>query len=287
MRHLLQSAAIALALSAMLNTPTLQAQTTRNAQAPLEASMLVSGTIDISPQGKVEEYSLDHIDKLPAFVTDLIARHVPTWEFEQVIVDGQAVPTRAKMNLRMVAVDNGDGTMQLRIASTDFPIDASTGETVGVERIANTQRLGELAGGTNVSATVHVDLKIGRDGRVMQAHVRQINLQARGSERVMRRVREAYAQEALRIARYSRFTPVTAGPDKDAESWTATLPIAIHVGEGDSPADWQWVAYVPGPISRAPWREDDDDAADSDAMPDNGLRMAGRSLSLRTPLPGS
>ena len=69
----------------------------------VEASMLVTGTIQIDTAGKVTTYALDQQDKLPAGVIDLIGQAVPHWTFQPVLIDGRAANVRTDMSIRVVA----------------------------------------------------------------------------------------------------------------------------------------------------------------------------------------
>src|SRR5690606_19342409 len=59
-----------------------------------EASMLLTGTIDIAADGSVRGYSIDHEDKVPDYVLANIAGMVPGWRFEPTLVDGKPVAER-------------------------------------------------------------------------------------------------------------------------------------------------------------------------------------------------
>ena len=86
MRQFLLSALLALPLCAASQGA--DAQTTRQAREQVEASMLVTGHVDIDEEGRVTAHALDEPDKLPDYVVDLVARVVPVLRFDTVLVDG-------------------------------------------------------------------------------------------------------------------------------------------------------------------------------------------------------
>jgi hypothetical protein len=53
-----------------------------NARSSAEASMLVTGTLEINADGTVRGYAIDQPDKLPAPVRDVIQKNVPGWTFK-------------------------------------------------------------------------------------------------------------------------------------------------------------------------------------------------------------
>ncbi|TAL97570.1 MAG: energy transducer TonB [Rhodanobacter sp.] len=71
----------------------------------VQASMLVTGSITVAPDGGMKSYVLDHPEQLPAPVVTLIAQNAPRWRFQPVIRDRVAVSAKAPMSLRIVASD--------------------------------------------------------------------------------------------------------------------------------------------------------------------------------------
>jgi hypothetical protein len=61
------------------------------ARKRMEASMLVEGTLGITPGGTVLAYSLDQAEELPPAVVQMIAKAVPRRTFKPVLVDGKPV----------------------------------------------------------------------------------------------------------------------------------------------------------------------------------------------------
>ena len=148
--------------------PVADAQTVRQARQEVEASMLVTGHVDIGRDGQAASHVLDQPDKLPPYVVELIARAVPSLRFEPVLVDGAPVIARAKTSVRLVATPAGDGegNMQLRIASAHFGEEYSETDRTSV-RQSNLRpprypmNIAQIGG----KGTVYLLVKVGRDGK--------------------------------------------------------------------------------------------------------------------------
>lgn len=90
-----------------------------------ESSMLVTGTIQVDPEGRVSGYTLDQQDQLPKVVVD-VGQRVPHWRFEPVLDAGQPAQARADMSIRLVArkIDEGHYSVAVRSAAFGDEISA-------------------------------------------------------------------------------------------------------------------------------------------------------------------
>src|SRR5690606_8526743 len=84
------------------------AQNARAFRDKVEASMVVTGHVDIGADGSVTAYALDAAEKLPGYVVDLFDRNVPGFRFEPPTTDGEAFAARARMSARIVARKAGE-----------------------------------------------------------------------------------------------------------------------------------------------------------------------------------
>jgi hypothetical protein len=92
-----------------------------SAAAPTaEASMLLAGSITVTPQGTVQAYTVDKPAKLAAPIQRLLAQNVPHWRFEPVIDHGHAVAAKAAMHLRIVATSTDKDHYAMRIGGQWF-----------------------------------------------------------------------------------------------------------------------------------------------------------------------
>lgn len=249
----------------------------------VEASMVVTGWIEIALDGDVQGYTLDQSDKLPQPVVDIVNKTVAKWKFKPVLIEGKPVLAKAKMNLRVVASPRGSDQYSLRVRGATFgdgDKDASPGYKSTRLPDYPTLALRESVGGT-----VYVALQIGRDGRVEQAVARQVDLRATGTEREMESARKAFADASLDAVKRWTFNVPSTGSVGDADHWTVTVPINFNIWGTRQPGYGQWDAYVPGPVQQIPW-EESQVTTDSnvDAVPDGLALLQDAHFVLLTPL---
>ena len=250
-----------------------------------EASMLLTGTIDIEADGSVSGYSIDYDDKVPDYVLANIAGMVPEWRFEPMLVDGKPVAERVKMSLRMVAEPLQDGKFAIYIASAGFGQEsgAKPTDTVSTREMNPPVFPDEVArmGGKGI---VYLVLKIGRQGTVEDVAVEQVNLTAYASETRMRRIRVRLAEAALKVAREWTFNAPGTGELADDEFWLARVPVEFTYSGDKQVAYGEWAAYVPGQRVRAPWLHGDNGMSGGDALVGGELQTIGAGPRLLTPL---
>lgn len=219
------------------------------------ASMVITGEIGVDARGHVVSHRVDEAEKVPAGVVDLLAKAVPQWRFEPVVVDGVARPARSKMRVRVVARKLEDGNYSVVFQDADFPgVDPAPGEYPASKKMVPPRYpVGALRAGA--SAAVFVVVRVGPDGRAEDAVAEQVNLPFVASEKVMASFRRVFAEAAVRAALASEFTPPTVG-ERVGKSSSVRVPYVFQV-EGGKLVDvpyGQWASYVPGPFNPAPWR---------------------------------
>jgi hypothetical protein len=274
------------------------------AKRSVEASMLVTGEIAVNPDGSVYGYSLDHRDKLPAPVIQLIAKALPHWEFTPVKVDGKPVLAKALMSLRIVAKQIDHDHDAISIVHAAFGEDTAQAHTTS-----------ECAHGTClsyiqrepprypinlvenlVSGTVYLAVEVDRQGKVAQVAVEQVDLRRLADEVVLDRWRRELGRVSMAAAKNWTFQVPRSGLEAGKQHWVVTIPINFAI-PGFGATDLgdlhygQWDAYVPGPVNSIPWAEAQDgkragnEAAD--AIPDDGTPFVADSrFVLETPLNG-
>jgi hypothetical protein len=257
-----------------------------------QASMLVTGQVEVAPDGKLKSYAIDQQDKLPAPVLELLQKTIPTWEFQPVSVDGLPTSARAKMSLRVVAKPVDDRHASIEIEGAHFGND---GEMVGQTISRKTREqpsYPQLEVQSRVTGTVYTLLKIGRDGNVLDAAVEQVNLGVYASERDMNRFRRDLSQSTLKALRKWTFNPPTIGKQAAAPYWYARVPVNFFLlANGASPPRdvyGKWESYIPGPREFIPWAQSTQWITGSpDAAPDGGVYQINQGLQLKTPLAGA
>jgi len=267
------------------------AQSARATRAQAEASMVLTGTIDISPTGSVEAFTLRDEAKVEAYLQEFLQKNVAQWRFEPVMRDGVAVPARTPVNLRLVARSTPERGMEVELRSASFrDYDSSATDEVAALRRAPPRYPVDVfkEGG---AGDVLLLIQVARDGSVANAVAEQVNLHVVGHERFMQKIRDRLAKVSIDAARRWTFRPPTTGEFVDEPSWTVRVPVTFRISyDGGIPDTYgRWQAYIPGPRQKPSW--DVGSAADdasADALPEGGVYMAGidKGPRLLTPLGG-
>jgi hypothetical protein len=251
-----------------------------------EASMLVRGTVDVLPDGSVANYTLYKAEKLPAPVVDLIKRSVTTWKFE--LKEARTTPLQEEMSLRIVATDAGDRHVTLHLAGADFSDeDAPEDATIRwAHRVSPSYPKFSLD--NHMSGTVYVFARVGRDGKVIDVAVEQVNLRRYVSDpTMMARFRQDLANAAVLVAKHWTFKAPTSGDQVNAPFWDAQIPVNFDVDALSSSAAsyGSWEIYVRGPQERIEWLQDSPFVSETpDAIPDGSIHPLGNGPRLMTPL---
>lgn len=85
-----------------------------------EASMVLTGNIDISPSGQVEGFSLRDEDRLESYIVGFLRDNVAQWRFEPVLHDGQPIAARTPVSSRLLASRTPDGDTHVILKSANF-----------------------------------------------------------------------------------------------------------------------------------------------------------------------
>ncbi|TKS55004.1 hypothetical protein E4582_09680 [Luteimonas yindakuii] len=280
--------AAALLAASLLALPTrAESQTARQARQEVEASMVVTGVIDIDAKGEVTAHVVDQPDKLPDYVLELVDRAVPAFRFEPLLVDGSPASGQAKMSLRLVATQAGDGSMNVAIRSAHFGETYSESGTTSV-RSQDMQPPHYPAsvlhmGGTG---TVYMLIKVGRDGRVQDLAAEQVNLTTIGPARAMASVRRALERASIEAARRWRFTPPTDGEEAAKDHWVVRIPVEYHIGKERKVGYGEWSAYHPGPRTQPGWAQPTPPGFSPDVLLAGGVTPETSRFKLLTPLDG-
>jgi hypothetical protein len=256
----------------------------------VQASMVLTGTIVVAPDGSVRGYVIDHADKIEPQAMALISGTIPTWKFEQVLRGGHAVVAKAKMSLRVVAKPVGDGNYALSINGTHFGQNGP-GEDISYKDRAQPIYPAQALRG-RVAGTVYLVLRVGRQGQVEDAAAEQVNLAVVASDQALTQWRTILAKSALVAARKWTFNIPVSGEHHNEAYWIARVPVNYSLAiPGQPRVDnyGTWQSYVPGPKELVPWIEDKRLLSGSpDALPGDGLYpLDQHGLHLMTALSGA
>lgn len=261
--------ALAIALAAGANAGAAPAGSSRaEVRKQVEATMLVTGTIDIDAQGGVTSYSIKQAASLPKAMLDVVDRRVRQWRFEPVMVDGKPTPARSPMQLRLVTKQEGENYV-LRFSGATF------GQVEGEQSLARGKlrppRYPEVAAYSGVGGTVYLVLRIGRDGAVEDVIAEQVNLRIVGTESEMTMFREAFASTSIGTARKWKFNFPAQGEDADEPFLSVRIPVDFVAPNARDAKAGEWQAYVPGPRQPIPWRNWSDAMQSPDAVASGGV----------------
>ncbi|WP_199099851.1 energy transducer TonB [Dyella sp. ASV21] len=255
----------------------------------VEASMLVTGTVEVNPDGSLHGYTLDRPERLPAPVRDVIGKVMPHWEFTLSAPSGQVV--KSNMSLRVQAKPAGDGNYKLSVDGASFGAkEKPSGETVSYKSRKPAPRYPAAALSARVSATVYLLVRVGRDGTVQEAIAEQVNLDQYSSESQMSLLRKQFAEASLSAAKLWTYNLPTEGERMDDPYWVVRVPVNFGLTMGSMAAKEHygtWHPYVPGPRATPPWISQALLSEAPDATPDDGLDAGNSRLRLKTALGGS
>jgi len=255
------------------------------AKAVPEASMDVTGTIDIDASGVVTGHAIDHARSIDSAVVKLIDGVLPTWRFEPLPADGKVHSPRMPMSLLIVAKQVADNKFTARIQSAHFgDPDGQPGESVSADRMAP-PTYPELVQRSQVVGTIYVALRVDRSGHVAEAIAEQVDVGTLDFKPASARATQVLTAATLKAARAWTFHPPTTGKWADAPFWSVRVPICYQMGTS-SPAG-KWHPYIPGPRQHIPWLDAKDDrvaAASPEGMLAGSIESLGLGRQLLSPV---
>lgn len=258
----------------------------------VEASMLVTGTVHIAPNGNVTSYSLDKAAKLPDGVKKVVAKTVPSWTFKPILVEGKRMAGVSRMYLRLVAKPLSDDKYAVSIRGARFGKPGSRhGVAYGNEHRPH-PNYPMVARRDYMGGSVFLVARVNRQGKVAKVAVEQVNLDRFSTPTEMKRCRQAFTRASERAVKDWTFRPPTKGPKVAADHWDVRIPIAFRLARfgthrARASTYGKWQVYAPGPHTKVAWLDDDQGPAGSaDAMPNGALATVGQSRHLLTPLSG-
>lgn len=255
-----------------------------------EATMLVTGTIEVEPSGNVSGYVIDHQGALPIQVLKLVRQNLPTWKFAPEVRASGTIS--ARMKLRVVARPMGNDLESIAVTSAQF----DDGHDIPAGHLHWKKRTKPVyppfSGRSRVSGTVYLLVKVGRDGRVEDAVAEQVNLAVYASDHEMSAYRNDLSRAALAAARQWTFDVPTAGRHAADPFWLARIPVTFRMLRPNEksavPAYGQWQAYIPGPRQTVSWKAQDRLTSEApDMVADGAIRQENDGLKLLTALGGS
>lgn len=253
-----------------------------------EASMLVTGWIEVMPDGSVHNYTIDHPEKIPLAITDLIQKNVPKWQFK---LDNHVdAILRARMNIRILAKRVDDQHDSIAISGASF----GDGDASPTDHITYKDRpplhypIDAVA--ARIGGTVFLYVRVNRDGNVQDIAVEQVNLDAYGSEAQMRHYRKLLGDNALNAIKSWTFNVPTTGKHVMDAYWDGIIPVTFNINVIGAPQKdtyGKWEAYIPGPRETIPWAKSSHLSSSPDTIPDGSFSQVDQPVQLKTALGGA
>ena len=258
----------------------------------VEASMLVTGSIVIAPDGSVRSFAVDKPEKLSAAIRSVIDKTVGGWKFVPVVMDGRPVTAQTKMHLRLISAPIADGNYAVRVADASFtgdtPAEYERSGGTAVRRLPPKYPVGALR--ARVGATVYLLVKVGNHGQVLDATAEQVNLDTLGTVRQMAGLRDAFANASVAAALRWTYPPPTGGVQSSDAYVVMRVPLTFTINRsGARPVDHygRWQTYVRGPREVVPWLDVAQmPAGGVDTIPDGSVLLLGQGPKLATPVSG-
>ncbi len=231
----------------------------QSGRATLEMS--ADGEIQVAPDGHVLDYRLG--SKLVPAIADIVDRHVRSWRFEPIVVDGTAVAAKTSMHLALTAEPvPGKDDYRLRVSSVRF------GDLKRSASHLTPPQYPPEAVRAHVGGKVLVAVRVDATGAVVEAQAYQTSLDVRTRNEAeaehFRRVLEkasiaAASHWSYDISQTINGKPVGTSALVPVSYSLCNLPCTQHPDAED-----HWRALMPGPIRPAPWMHEQ--VADNAAM---------------------
>lgn len=257
-----------------------------------EASMLLTGSVEVAQDGSLRRYELDHREQIDPLVRDFVERNIKSLSFEVGSLPAGVSPTatiRNSMSVLVVAKPVEGNTYSLRLAGSNFnAAEPEPGTQLGYANM-RPPAYPQAAVAAGVKGKVYLMVKVGRDGAVEDAIAEQVNLGVVArNEKEMERWRKVLAQAALGAVKRWTFVYPTRGEQADKPFIVARVPIEYFLRPGTKPKHGEWATYVPGPRQANPWDPANDNRRFApDALAANGGLYSNDGLCLKTPLQGT
>lgn len=249
----------------------------------MEASMVLTGEVEVDAQGMVQHYTVDGSEKLTPALRGFVDQNIQRWRFEPFLVDGKPAPMRNRMGLQFVLETQSDGNFKIALRNVSFyPADSKTTDevaSIGMKAPIYPAQ----ASKAGMEAEVYLVLRVGRDGRVADVVVEQVNLKSPAAGYEAERWRKVFGASAAARAREWTFKPPSSGSEAGDEFWSVRVPVDYAFHGNEKYGVWQ--PYLPGPRQPVPWLTEQD-LGSPEALAAGGLYPVGGSkgaLRLSTP----
>jgi TonB family protein len=278
-----------LAITLTLTALTTWASGTKEMRKQAEASMLLTGSVEVARDGSLRSYQLDQPEKIDSAIRDFVDSNIKSWSFA---VDSLPPGVSANatilndMSILVVAKPLEGDKFSLRLAASDFsPRNPQAGTGFAYKHIKPPE-YPSSAVRARVQGRVFLLVKLAADGAVEDAIAEQVNLGVvASSEKEMERWRTVLATSALNAVKRWTFTVPTRGQQASQSSFLVRVPVAYDILPKRKEEYGKWVTYIPGPRHANQWEQADANPGFApDALAANGGVYSNGGLRLKSPL---
>lgn len=258
-----------------------------------EASMLLTGTVEVAQDGSLRSYQLDQPEKVDAPIREFIDRNVRSWSF-MVGPLPPGVSANAtilnSMSILVVAKPVEGDMFSLRLAASHFSAKSPAPGTEITPGKMTPPGYPREAVSARVKGKVYLLIKVAPDGAVEDVIAEQVNLGVVGNnEKEMARWRKVLATSALKAARRWTFVVPTPGEQAHQPFFLVRVPVEYEIDRNKKKTEYgEWASYIPGPRLPNQWEQAEDNPGFApDALAANGGVYSNDGLRLKSPLQGT
>jgi TonB family protein len=281
-----------LAMALSLTALTAWASGVREMRKQAEASMLLTGSVEVARDGSLRSYRLDQPEKIDSAIREFVDGNIKSWSFA---VDSLPPGVSANatilndMSILVVAKPLEGDKFSLRLAASYFsPKNPEPGTGFAYKHIKPPEYPSKAVY-ARVQGKVFLLVKLAADGAVEDAIAEQVNLSVVASnEKEMEKWRTVLATSALNAVKRWTFTVPTQGKQAGQPSFLVRVPVTYEILPRKQEAYARWVPYIPGPRHANQWEQADANPGFApDALAANGGVYSDGGLRLKSPLQGT
>lgn len=255
-----------------------------------EASMLLTGSVEVRPDGSLVRYQLDQPEKIAPAIREYVESSIKDWTFavgslpKGISANATIVNT---MSILVVARQVEGDRYEFRLASSYFsPKKPEPGTEFEYKEQKGMPVYPNRAVRAHLEGSVYLLLKLNPDGAVEDAIAEQVNLRGvANSEKEMESWRKLLATSALTAVKRWTFIVPTAGEQAQQPFFLVRVPVTFEFPDTKQPEYGEWDHYVPGPLQPNDWEQADENPGFApDALAANGGIYANNGLRLSSPL---
>ena len=221
----------------------------------LVASTLIAGSVQIAPDGKVKDYSIDQMSKLPPAVQSMLQETIARWRFER----GTHLPVdiKERMTLRLVAKPVDDVRQAISVATVTFSDDFGALNEAPLPLKRPVPRYPDMAKDARIGGTVYLLALVGKDGKVWKVFTEQVNLRALLTTKDQERFRKNLSDAATQAVASWTWTHPVSGRLSDKPGYWVRIPFNFTIQEAGRPpnkapayGDWDIYSGPPPHVAR-------------------------------------